>query len=171
MTILWGAHTFLRKTRGTHHINVSTIGNLHLKSGYTLQKRPRQGVTNIPCWHQSHFMQTIRLYIVVGTHTKGMKHNNIVRCIHFSQLNNMHPWQHQYISTTGNLHLKSGPTLQKPPWVCKEHYTCSNQAKWKVRGQLASTDHPCYWPRFHWQSRCAWGAKKIIIKKAQPVSS
>ena len=28
-----------------------------------------------------------------------------------------------------------------------------------MRGQPASTDHGCYWPRFHWQSRCAWGAK------------
>ena len=35
-------------------------------------------------------MQTIRLDIVLGTHTQGMKHTNIVRCIHFSRLNNMH---------------------------------------------------------------------------------
>ena len=77
ITTLPGAQTFLRKTRYIHYsINVSTIGNLHLKLGYTLQKRPN----NTPFWHQSHFMQTVRLCIVVGTHTKGIKHTNIVRC-------------------------------------------------------------------------------------------
>ena len=92
-TTLWGPHTFLRKTRCIHHnISVSTIRNPHLKSGSILQKIPRWGV-----WQQSHFMQTVRLCIVVGTHTKGMKHTNIVRCIDLSQLNNMHTSQHQYI--------------------------------------------------------------------------
>ena len=63
----------------------------------TLQKRPRRGVNNTPFWHQSHFMQTIRLYTVVGTHTKGIKYTNIVRSILFSQLKNMHTSHHQYI--------------------------------------------------------------------------
>ena len=134
MTILWGAHTFLRKTRCTHHnINVSTIGNLHLKSGYTLQKRPRQGVNNIPCWHQSHFMQTIRLYIVVATHTKGMKHTSIVRCIHFSQLNNMHTWQHQYIHYR-KPSLKTGPQLSRSPPECVNnttHVAIQPSGKWE----------------------------------------
>ena len=103
-----------------------------------------ENVNNTPFWHQSHFMQTIRLYIVVGTHIKGLKHTNIVRCIDFSWQNNMHISQHQYISTTGTLPLKSGSTLQKPPRVCKQHYTCGNPAKWKVRGQPASIDHRCY---------------------------
>ena len=128
------------KTRCTHHnINVSTIGNLHLNSGSTLQKRPRRGVNNTPFWHQSHFMQTIRLYIVAGTHTKGMKRTNTVRCIHLSQLNNMHT-SHQYIHYR-KPSLKIGSHSPEAPRECKEHYTCGNPANWKVRGQPASTDH------------------------------
>ena len=72
------------------------------------------GVNNTPFWHQSHFMQTIRLYIVVGTHTKGMKHTNIVRCIDFSQLNNMHTLQHQYIYYR-KPSLKIGPHSPEAP--------------------------------------------------------
>ena len=70
-TTLWGVQTCLRKTRGIHHsTNVSTIGNLHLKSGPTLQKRPWRDVNNTPFWQQSHFMQTIRLHSSWYTHKR-----------------------------------------------------------------------------------------------------
>ena len=76
-TTLWGPHTFLRKTRCIHHnINVSTIGNLHLKSGSTLQKCPRQGVNNTPFWQQSHFMRTIRLHSSWYIHKRYETHQH-----------------------------------------------------------------------------------------------
>ena len=103
-----------------------------------------ENVNNTPFWHQSHFMQTIRLHKVVGTHTKGMKHTNIERCIHLSHPNNMHTSHHQYIHYRKPSLKIRPPTLQKPPRVCKQHYTCSNPAKWKVIGQPVSTDHHCY---------------------------
>ena len=98
-TTLWSAHTCLRKTTRIHHyISISTKGNLHLKSVSTLQKLPRRGVIYIIL----HFgNRTIsckllgRLCIVAGTHTKGMKHTNVVRCIDVSQQNSMHTSQHQ----------------------------------------------------------------------------
>ena len=100
-------------------------------------------------------------------HIKGLKDTNIVRCIDFSQQNNLHTSQHQYIhykkKTPSKIRPHSPeappPPPPPPPRVCKQHYTCGNPAKWKVIGQPASTDHHQYWPRFHWQSRCAWGAK------------
>ena len=88
----------------------------------TLQKRQRQGVNNTPFWHQSHFMQTVRLYIVAGTHTKGMKRTNTVRCIHLSQLNNMHTSQHQYIHYR-KPSLKIGPNSPEAPQSVSVSYT------------------------------------------------
>ena len=43
------------------------------------------------------------------------KQQKSMSCTDFSQENSMHTLQHQYISTTGNLHLKPGSTLQKLP--------------------------------------------------------
>ena len=100
-------------------------------------------VNNAPFWQQSHFMQTIRLYVVVGTHIKGQKHTNIVRCIDFSQQTNMHTSQHQYIHCR-KPSLKIGLHSPEAPRVCKQHYTCGNPVKWKVRGQPANTDHRWY---------------------------
>ena len=89
-----------------------------------------------------HLVQNNKLCMV---HTKKYEvHNDIVMCVDFSQQNNLHIYHNISISTTENLHLKSGPTLQKPPRVCKQHNTCGNPAKWKARGQPASTDHLWY---------------------------
>ena len=61
-----------------------------------------ENVNNTPFWHQSHFMQTIRLHKVVGTRTKGMKHTN------------MHTTQHQYIHYR-KPSLKIGPDSPEAP--------------------------------------------------------
>ena len=134
-TLLWGAHTFLRKTRCTHHnINVSTIGNLQLKSGYSPETSKagcifisHVGTRDISC------KQLDCTCIVVGIHTKGMKHTNIVRCIHFSQLNNMYTWQHQYIHYR-KPSLKIRPNSPEAPPECinnTTHVAIQPSGKWE----------------------------------------
>ena len=115
-TTPWGAQTFLRKKKTSilNNDNISATENLHLKSGSALHKLPGWGVNNTPFWQQSHFMQTIRLQRVVGTHTKGIKHTNIVGCIDFSQQNNLHTSQHHYIRYR-KPSLKSRPHSPEAP--------------------------------------------------------
>ena len=159
-TTLWGAQTFLRKTRCIHNnVSISTTENRHLKSGSTLQKLPGWGVNNTPFWQQRHFMQTIRLLTHIQ---KTWNTPALWGCIDFSQQNNMHTSQHQYIPYR-KPSLKIGPdSPEAPPPECVNnttHVAIQPSGKWEGSRLVLTTNHIWYWPRFHWQSRCAWGAK------------
>ena len=69
-----------------------------------------------------------------------MKHTKIVRCIHFSQLNNMHTSQHQYIHYR-KPSLKIGPHSPEATQGVETtlHMWQSSQAE--SERAVASTDH------------------------------